>query len=103
MAKAPVCLFLVIGVFPQDSDSFDPTIISNRDPDRFDYVEVLTTDPAMIDLDRQPAVLVPPRQGINIRYASSLKGLLPDNAPWLVLASDKFGNIYEGVLPRCGS
>lgn len=53
-------------------------------------------DPARMDLDIPAATLID--AGIHISDVTGCKAPLPPHRPWIVLASDKAGNVYEGRI-----
>lgn len=53
-------------------------------------------DPARLVLDRPAAALID--AGIHISDATGCKASLPPDGPWIILASDKAGNVYEGRI-----
>jgi hypothetical protein len=43
-----------------------------------------------------PRIVIAPH--LDLQNATSGKSRLPRNPPWIVLASDRWGNIYEGLI-----
>ena len=91
LAGSPSCLYLVHGIFPQDD--------KGRDYSKSDYVAYYTVDPLTLDIPQTDRTLISPRTGFNIRAPSSARQSIDPGVELLVLASDKHGNVYEGVLP----
>ncbi len=91
LAGSPSCLYLVHGIFPQDH--------KGRDYSKSDYVAYYTVDPLTLDIPQTDTTLISPRTGFNIRAPSSARQSIDSGVELLVLASDKHGNVYEGVLP----
>ena len=83
----PLHLYLVHSLYPQGGS-----------PRGEDFIGYRRTDLTLSQIDNGDRILIPPRKGLNIRNATSTKNILPFDEPWIVLASDKYGNVYEGVL-----
>ena len=93
LAGHPLCLYLIHGVFPQK-------VSGGRAYDKSDYIAYYAVDPSTFDIGIEDSVLIPPRGGINIRAPTSTKQIVRPETAVVALASDKHGNLYEGVLPN---
>jgi hypothetical protein len=83
----PQELYLVHSYYPQGTS-----------PRGEDYIVFRKTDLTASLINSEDQILIPPKKGRYIRNATSTKNELPVNAPWIILASDKQGNIYEGIV-----
>lgn len=81
----PLRLYLIHSLYPQN-------------PRGDDFIVYRSTDLTLTDIHSEDTILIPQRKGISIRNVTSTKQVLPARAPWIVLASDKFGNVYEGKI-----
>lgn len=82
----PLSLFLVHNMFPQE-------------PVGRHYVVYRRVDTSLSRLVLSDTILIPQRASTDIRDPSSTRNILPPEADWVVVASDKNGNVYEGLLP----
>lgn len=91
LGDSTTCLYLVHGIFPQNE--------KGRDYDKSDYIAYYLVAPHTLDIPEADRTLIAPRKGFNIRSPTSAKQNIDPGVEPLVLASDKYGNVYEGILP----
>lgn len=65
-----------------------------------DFIVQRSTDVDLSDLDSKDSVMFPRKFGLNTRSPTSTKQILPDVGPWVVLASDSFGYVYEAIIEK---
>ncbi len=82
----PARLYLVHSRYPRGEPRGEHTVVYR------------TVGMDLADLEREDRLLIPAPPGIDVRNATSTKQALRE-PPWVVLASDRFGNVYEGLIP----
>lgn len=89
----------MLAIAPADGRMFAiHTLYVRSAGQRRDWIECLTTSVDQPDLTGPATPLI--RAAVPINDATGSKQLLPPDLPWLILASDALGNVYEGVLPK---
>lgn len=66
-----------------------------------DRIDCIPTSLQKPDLNAPPITLI--RAAERLNDPTGTKQALPADLPWYVLASDKKGNVYEGILPKPGA
>ncbi|HWL08101.1 MAG TPA: hypothetical protein VNQ76_06850 [Planctomicrobium sp.] len=73
------------------------TVYSARSTGLASFIEVLSSPLSRLDVHREFNRLLVAESPLN--NVTGCKHPFPEEAPWIVLASDQKGNVYEAVLP----
>jgi len=90
LGGSPARLFLCHSLYTRARDR------GTADSRRPNYIALIECDCVALDLGKPSRELIVAERNVN--DVTSCKSALPSGAPWIALASDGAGNVYEGLL-----